>query len=217
MNRIDCIIRRERPEDYRTVENVIREAFWNRYVPGCTEHYFAHMAREHSDFVSELDFVAEVNGEVVGSVMYTLSHLVDDDGEEKTVLTFGPIAVLPKYQRQGLSRALLEHSFAGAKEMGFDAIVIFGDACNYASRGFVSCKKHNVCLGEDLFPTALLVKELVPGALDGRRWFYRESDASQCCENSEAVEQFDRQFPPKEKAWQPSQEVFFINSRSRVF
>lgn len=215
MNKIDCVIRRETANDHRAVETIIREAFWNFHAPGCSEHYFAHMMRDHRDFVPELDFVAEVNGRIAGSILYTTSLLVDDDGAEKKILTFGPIAVAKEFQRMGIGKKLMEHSFAEAVKLGFDVIVIFGNIGNYASSGFVSCKKHNVCLGE-IFPAALLVRELVPGALDGRRWRYVESNAAQCCEDTEAVEAFDALFSPKEKKWQPSQEEFYISSHSVI-
>jgi len=218
MNKIDCVIRRERPEEYRAVENIIRDAFWNLYVPGCSEHYFAHMIRQHRDYVPELDLVIEVEGELAGAILYTKSRLVDDNGEEKRILTFGPIAVRSGYQRMGLGKKLMEYSFGEAKKLGYDVIIIFGNPGNYVSSGFVSCKRRNVCLGDgDVFPSALLVKELAEGALDGRRWHFFESNVGECCNDTEAVERFDSEFPPKEKKWQPSQEEFYINSHSMMF
>jgi len=218
MNKSDLVIRLERPADHRKVEHIIREAFWNQHVPGCTEHYFAHVMRSHRDFIPELDFVAEIDGEIVGSIMYTKSRLADDDGMQKEIVTFGPLAIHPDHQRKGIGKALAEHSAAEAAKMGYDVIVIFGTPGNYVSGGFVSCKRHNICLGDtDIYPAALLVKELRPGALDGRRWHYLECDAAECCADTEAVEHFDAEFPPKEKAWRPSQEEFYIHSHSRLF
>lgn len=212
----DHIIRHETEDDRRAVEILTREAFWNVYKPGCDEHYYAHMMRSHADFIPELDFVIELDGRIIANIMYTKSWLIDENGEEKEILSFGPIAVLPEYQRRGFGKALIEHSFSEAQRMGYDAVVIFGNPANYVGRGFVSCKKMNVCLGRDNYPTALLVKELVPGSLGGRRWSYRESTAAQCCEDTEAVAAFDAQFPPKEKKWMPSQEEFYIYSHSSV-
>lgn len=54
-------IRLEKPEDYRTVEELTREAFWNVYVPGCTEHFMIHNLRNHKEFIKELDLVAELD------------------------------------------------------------------------------------------------------------------------------------------------------------
>ena len=154
------VIRNELQSDYRKVEELTREAFWNLYVPGCNEHYIVHIMRDHKDFIPELDLVAELDGEIVGNVMYTKSYLVDQTGNKKEVLTFGPISVLPKYQRRGIGKKLLEASFIKAKELGFDSIVIFGNPGNYVSRGFKSCKKFNVALENNIYPTAMLVKEL---------------------------------------------------------
>lgn len=218
MNKSDYIIRLEQPGDYRKVESIIRDAFWNLHVPGCSEHYFAHVMRTHSDFIPELDLVIEIDGQIAGSVMYTKSRLVDECGESKDILTFGPVAIRHGCQRKGLGKALLARSFEMARGMGYDVIVIFGSPGNYVSSGFVSCKKHNICLGDsDAYPAALLVKELVHGALDGRKWHFYESPVCGCCEDAEAVARFDAEFPPKEKCWQPSQEEFYIQSHSTLF
>ena len=216
MNKYDYIIRLENAKDYREVENLAREAFWNLSVPGCTEHYFIHMMRDHEDFIPELDYVIEMDGKIVGCVMYCKGRLVDEQGNTKEILTMGPLCVLPEYQRKGFGKALLEHTFAKAEEMGYDTVINFGNPDNYVARGYKSCKKYNVCFEGDIFPAALLVKVLKEDALDGRKWFYHQCDADKCCEYEEAVERFDAEFPPKEKAWQPSQEEFYIHSHSAI-
>lgn len=209
-------IRLETEKDYRIVENVTREAFWNIYAPGCNEHYFVHMMRAHKDFVPELAFVLLKDDEIIGNVMYAKCHLLSEDGAKKEILSMGPICVLPKYQRKGGSRLLLEHSFEKAKAMGYDVVINFGNPGNYVSRGYMSCKHKNVSLGGDSYPTALLVKELIPGVLDGKCWQYLASDIDACCEDTDAVAKFDSTFPPKEKLWMPSQEEFYIYSHSCV-
>ena len=206
------MIRRERSEDYRAVEELHRRAFWNLNVPGCDEHYLAHVLREHADFIPELDLVAELEGRVVANVMYTKSRLVDGAGNEQEILTFGPIGVAPEFQRRGIGKALLEETFIRARQMGFKAIVIFGDPGNYVSIGFRSGMRSNVCLPGDVFPMALLVKELEPGFLDGRRYYFHESTAFEI--EKEEAEAFDREFEPMERKVLPSQEVFFIHSHS---
>lgn len=208
------IIRNEIENDYRAVETATRNAFWNLNVPGCDEHYLAHIMREYEDFIPELDFVVELDGQIVGNVMYTKSKLIDEVGNEKQILTFGPISVDPNYQRRGYSKKLLEHSFVKALELGYDVIVIFGNPDNYVSRGFKSCKKYNICLENDVFPTAMLVKELKSGALDGRKWIFVESSVYNI--NCNEAQKFDELFEFKEKKYQPSQEEFYIHSHSVI-
>lgn len=208
------IIRNETEKDFGKVEMLIREAFWNVNFPGCNEHYVAHVIRSHEDFIPELDLVAELDGKIIGNVMYTKSKLVDEAGNEKDILTFGPLAVLPRYQRMGVGKALLEHSFDIAEKLGYDIIVIFGNPGNYVSRGFKSCQKYNICLEGGVFPTAMLVKELKSGALDGRKMTFYESPAFDI--NEEKADEFDRSFPPKVKEYRTSQEEFYIYSHSAV-
>ena len=210
-------IRLETEKDYRAVEELTREAFWNVYKPGADEHYYVHQMRTHPDFIPELAFVLEDDGELVGNIMYTKAWLEDENGVRKEILSFGPISIAPDRQRQKLGKILIEHSFAAAREMGYDVNIMFGNPGNYVSRGFVSCKRKNVSFMMDgNFPTALLVAELVPNALDDKKWLYIPSTAADCCEDIGAVEAFDADFPTKEKLWMPSQEEFYIYSHSSI-
>lgn len=208
------IIRNEAKDDYKIVEEIAREAFWNLHTPGCNEHYLVHIVRKHADFIPELDFVAEVDGRIVGNIIYTKAKLVDENGNEKVVLTFGPISVLPEYQRKGIGKALLQYSFNKALELGYDSIVIYGNPGNYVSSGFKSCRKYNICVGEDYYPTAMLVNELKPGTFDGRKWNYYESPVYEIDEKQ--AEAFDKMFEYKAKEYRTTQEEFFIYSHSSV-
>lgn len=208
------IIRNEEERDYQAVERITREAFYNIYIPGCVEHYLVHIMRGHKDFIPELDFVIEVDGELIGNIMYTKAFLADDAGGKRQILTFGPISIVPGYQRKGYGKMLIERSFESAVSLGYDVIVIFGAPANYVSSGFRSCKRYNVCLEGGKFPSAMLVKELVPGALDGKRWYYQESPVMAVREE-EAVA-FDEKLEWMEKKFQPGQEEFYIMSHSFI-
>ena len=207
-------IRNEEKTDYEKVEEITRKAFWNLYVPGCNEHYLVHVMRSHKDFIPELDFVIEVDNEIIGNVMYTKTRLVDEYGEEKDILTFGPVCIVPELQRKGYGKKLLEYSFEKVIALGYDVIVIFGNPGNYVSRGFKSCKKHNVCLENGTYPSPMMVKELKPGALDGRKYVYYESPVFEIDEK-DAV-RFDEGLEKWEKKYQPSQEEFYIHSHSII-
>lgn len=207
-------IRNETKADYRTVEEITRKAFWNLYIPGGIEHYLVHVMRAHEDFMPELDLVIALNQQVIGNIMYTKTTLVDESGDKKKILTFGPVCILPEYQRKGYGKKLIEYSFEKAAALGYEVIVIFGNPGNYVSRGFKSCKKYNVCLENGTFPAAMMVKELKPGALDGRKWIYYESPAFTIDEKEAEV--FDEQFEKMEKKVQASQEEFYIHSHSVI-
>ncbi len=210
----EITIRLETKDDYPVVENMIREAFWNVNVPGASEHYLAHLLRDDETFIPELDFVAEIDGKIVGSIMYVRAKLIAEDGTIKNCISFGPLSVHPDYQRRGIGKALIEHSFEKAKEMGAAIVVILGHPSNYVARGFVNCIRKNVCFDDGYFCSALLVKELVPNSLDGRRYRYEESPVFNLDEKE--IEEFDKKFPKKEKKVLPGQEEFFINSHSVV-
>ncbi|MFV0528675.1 MAG: GNAT family N-acetyltransferase [Lachnospiraceae bacterium] len=210
----ELLIRTEREEDYRAVEQMTRDAFWNIYIPGCVEHYLVHSMRGHADFISELALVAEVKGQIVANIMYTKAKLIDEQQVEKEILTFGPLCVHPAYQRQGIGKQLMAYSFDKALEMGLDVVVIFGNPGNYVSSGFKSCKKYNVCMEDDVFPSAMLVRELRPDCLDGRRWYYHDSPVF-AVDEAEALK-YDAQFEEKEKKYQHSQEEFYIHSHSVI-
>lgn len=205
-------IRNEEETDYKRVEEITRKSFWNLYIPGCVEHYLVHVMRSHKDFLPELDFVIEADNQVIGNIMYTKSRLVDESGKEKEILTFGPVCIMPEYQRMGYGKMLMEHSFEKAAALGYDVIVIFGNPNNYVSRGFKSCKKYNICFDNGTYPSAMMVKELKPEALDGRKWFYYESPVMKIDEQE--AERFDESLEKMEKKVLPCQEEFYIHSHS---
>lgn len=210
----DIIIRNEEKRDYEEVERITRKAFYNLYVPGCAEHYLVHVMRGHEDFIPELDFVIEVDGRVIGNIMYTKAKLTDEENAEKEIVTFGPVSILPEYQRMGYGKMLMEHSFEKALALGYDTIVIFGSPANYVARGFKSCQKYHVCVGDGSYPAAMMVKELRAGALDGRSWVYHDSPVMQIDEAE--AQRFDDGLEKMEKRYQPSQEEFYILSNSTL-
>ena len=205
-------IRNETEKDYKTVEEITRKAFYNLYIPGCVEHYLVHIMRRHEDFIPKLDLVIELDGQVIGNIMYTHSRLVDEAGTEKDILTFGPVCIFPAYQRMGYGKRLMEDSFERAASLGYDVIVIFGSPANYVGRGFKSCKKYDICIENGRYPAAMMVKELKPGVLDGRRWVYHESPVMAFTD--EEAQAYDDGLEKMERAHQPSQEEFYIMSHS---
>ncbi|MFR9542844.1 MAG: N-acetyltransferase [Rikenellaceae bacterium] len=203
---MNITILNERPNDYRHMEEIAREAFWNLYFPGCHEHYVVHQMRNHPDFISELSFVVEADGQVVGGIYYTNSAIVQPDGSEVRIITFGPVCILPKYHRMGLGRRIITHSIKKAKEMGYRGILTLGYPYHYIPYGFVGGKRYGISMEDGKFYTGLLALPLYDGAFDDVSGWAKFSTALDSIQ--EAVDEFDSTFPPKEKAVTPSQVEF---------
>lgn len=202
----NIIIRNETKEDYRKVENLTREAFWNVYRPGCTEHYVLHCYRNDPAFVPELDFVMELNGEPIGQVIYVRSAIECDDGGKLPIMTFGPIGIAQEYKRQGYGKRLLDYSMEKAKEMGAGALAITGNILFYGKSGFVPAKTKGVRYADGPEADYLLIKELIPGFLDGISGTYKDPEGYFVCDKDpEAFERFEATFPSKEKKKLPGQ------------
>lgn len=199
----NLIIRTETPADHPIVENLTREAFWNVYRPGCMEHYLLHRFRKDSAFIPELSLVMELDGKIIGHVMYVHSVICGDDGSTIPIMTFGPISIAPEYQRQGYGRKLMEVSMAKARAMGAGAIAITGNILVYGKSGFVTGKSLGIRYEEDPEANYFLVAELEPDYLKGVSGTFRDPDGY--CVSEEAVEAFDAQFPPREKLKLPGQ------------
>ena len=206
MAKTDLTIRKEKADDYRTVEKIVREAFWNLYVPGCSEHYVLHRLRNSSDFIPELDFIAEKEGQIVGQIVYSRGTIKYTEGLEKEVVSFGPVSVLPAFQKQGVGSALIVHTINLAKEMGFAAICIYGDPRYYNRFGFRCAEKYEIKTADGKFAVALQVLKLRQGAINNTTGVFIESPDFEFDENELA--RYDSEFPFKEKAETDSQREF---------
>ncbi len=206
------IIRLETKDDYFKVEELTREAFWNLYTPGCDEHYLCHILRDHQDFIKELDYVAEIDGNIIGSIMYTNSFLIGDDEETIQIVSFGPLCVHPDYQRKGIGTALIEKTKMMVQEMNIPAIIIYGDPHNYCKHGFKNGIDYQVSNLDGEYPLGLLVLELQPGFFGRKNWKVKQSDVFKYDQEKAAA--FDKKFKEKEKKVQYSQEIFKIQIRS---
>ena len=206
MNKNDYSIRLERKEDNAKVENLVREAFWNVYRPGCLEHYVLHTMRNAVDFVEELDFVMEKDGEIIGQNVFVKANIKTDDGRVIPIMTMGPICIAPIYKRQGYGKILLDYSLEKAAEFGAGALCFEGNIDFYGKSGFTyasdfGIRYHGLPEGEDA--SFFLCKELIPGYLAGITGEYATPEIY-FVDEAEA-EDFDKSFPYKEKLKLPGQ------------
>lgn len=206
MNTNDITVRLEKKEEYRQVEHLVRESFWNVYRPGCCEHYVLHVLRNDPAFVRELDFVMEQGGRLIGQNMFMKTVIDADDGRKIPILTMGPICITPELKRKGYGKKLLDHSLQKAAELGFGAVLFEGNIGFYGKSGFdyagnFGIRYHDLPEGEDA--SFFLCKELIPGYLDGITGVYQTPQGYYV--DDAAVDEFDKAFPPKEKLRLPGQ------------
>ena len=196
----------EEQKDYRTVENLIRESFWNVYRPGCSEHYVIHVLRNDPAFVKELDFVMEQDGRLIGQNMFMRTIINADDGHDIPVLTMGPICITPELKRRGYGKAILDYSLEKAAALGYGAVLFEGNIGFYGKSGFDYARKFGIRyhdLPEGADDSFFLCRELIPGYLDGITGVYQTPKGYYV--DDADVEEFDKAFPYKEKLKLPGQ------------
>lgn len=206
MNKNDYIIRLERKEEYRKVEELARESFWNVYRPGCLEHYLLNQLRKNADFVKELDFVMEKDGGLIGQNVFVKAIVKADDNRDIPIMTMGPICIAPKFQRKGYGKILLDYSIAKAASLGCGALCFEGNIDFYGKSGFTFARNFGIRyhgLPEDADDSFFLCKELTNGYLDGITGEYFTPRGYFISE--EEMEKFDKMFPHKEKRTLPGQ------------
>lgn len=200
------IIRTEKEKEYREVENLVRESFWNVYRPGCLEHYVLHQLRKDAAFVPELDFVMEANGQIIGQNMFMKAEIQADDGRKIPIMTMGPICIAPDLKRKGYGKILLDYSLEQAKELGCGAICIEGNIDFYGKSGYRQASEFGIRyhgLTEDDDASFFLCRELIPGYLDGITGEYAPLQGYYVDERE--AEAFDKTFYYKEKKKLPGQ------------
>ena len=213
-------IRLEQPQDYREVENLTREAFWNVYRPGCTEHFVLNQYRSNPDFIPELDFVMETpsplrgtppkQGEnIIGHVMFSKAEITLDDGTVFPSWTFGPISIHPDYKRKGYGLKLLQYALEKAKSMGIGLLQMEGNIDFYKHAGFDLANKlriHYHAEPRESEVPYFLAQELIPGYWGDREGTYCPPKGYFVAdEKTEAFDAYEATFPYKEKLRLPGQ------------
>jgi len=203
-------IRNIEPKDYRKLEIIAREAFWNLYFPGCDEHYVIHKIKNHPDYIKDLSFLIELNNEIVGGIFFTKSKIKKKDKKVYNTITFGPVFINPKYHRKGLGRALISHSIEKAREAGYLAILTLGYPYHYETYGFTGGKEYGISMEDGKFYKGLLVLPLSQNALKGIQGKAEFSSVYEVDKNELNI--FNKTFIPKEKEITESQREYEIAS-----
>jgi len=203
---MEITIRPETPADHYAVENIARETFWDdswELQPKISDMpLLISRLRKCPSYIPELHFVAELDGKIIGHIIYTKSYIKDNKGNKHETLTFGPVSVLPGYQSKGIGKKLILHSFAEAKRLGYRAVLIFGYPSYYPRVGFKYAKDFGIkpADSDNEYETAddsFMIYLLYDGAMNGIHGEYH-IDPVYFDLKPEDVREYDKKFPPKE-------------------
>ena len=194
-------LRLETQSDHYAVAELTRDAFWDGNWEAepriCDEHLLVSRLRRCPSYVPQLNYVAELDGKLVGHIIYTTGRIVDSNGQEHGMLTFGPLSVLPAYQGNGIGKALMRHTFVEAKHLGYRAVLIFGHPDYYPRSDFRRASEFGITTSDGKSFDAFMAYPLYDGALDGiQGCFYIDPVYDNL--TKEDVLEFDKKFPPKE-------------------
>lgn len=167
------------------------------FHPGCSEHLIVHKIRTVPAFVKELSLIASYDDKIIGNIIYSKAKVISGEYKEFEVLCMGPLSVLPSFQQKGVGSLLMRNSIQKARELGYTAVIIFGDPNYYSRFGFINAEKYNIKTSSGENFAAFLALELYDGALkeiSGR--FYEDNVFK--VEDKE-LEIFEKEFPYKEK------------------
>ena len=145
----NIVIRLEEKSEYREVENLVRDSFWNVYRSGCLEHYVINQLRNDPAFVPELDFVmyfkeSDEEGKLIGQNMFMRTSIKADDGRNIPIMTMGPICIKNEYKRKGYGKILLDYSLEKAAELGCGALCFEGNIDFYGKSGFRQASEYGI-------------------------------------------------------------------------
>lgn len=130
------LIRQENNKDFDNVYSVVKKAFQMAEHSDGNEQDLVVALRKSDAFIPELSLVAEIDGKIVGHIMFTKIEIGNH-----TELTLAPLAVLPEYQKQGVGAALIKEGHRIAKELGYQYSVVLGSETYYPRYGYIPAKQ----------------------------------------------------------------------------
>lgn len=158
------IVRQTTAADYATVYQLIKTAFETAVHRDGTEQDFAVTLRESENYIPRLDLVAEIDGHIVGHILFTHTTITTFDGDTYDTLLVAPLSVLLEYRNQAVGAGLMNEGLRIAAEMGYTAAFLLGDPDYYSRFGYQPSALYGI--GHPTFPAEyLLAKEIVSGAL----------------------------------------------------
>lgn len=190
----NIIIRKEKKEDYKQTEYMTMRAFWNLHGPGCNEHLLVRIMREAEEYLPEISRVAELDGKIVGLIMYFKAQVQDGDSVHE-VVSFGPLCVEPTLRNSGVGEMLLKETIKLARQAGYPGIIIFGEPDYYPKHGFRTCDNYGVTTADGSNFDAFMAYPLDEDKFSQIKGQFLEGEFLKECENQEKLAEITGEFP----------------------
>jgi len=152
-------IRPETEEDLTKITEVNDLAFGQK-----NEGILVERLRKTDSFISELSLVAELEGKIVGHILFYPVTIRSADSEFLS-LSLGPMAVIPELQRLGIGSQLVSEGLQAAKRLGHRSVIVLGHPEYYPRFGFKPASRWNIKAPFDAPDEAFMALELVAGEL----------------------------------------------------
>ncbi len=192
-------IRLENENDYREVEELVRDSFWNVYRPGAFEHYIVHHLRDDDSFIGSLAYVVETNNKIIGHINYS-TGFIDYGGDKIDAVVLGPVSVDKKHQNNGVGSKLISFTLSLAESRKIPFVLVIGDENYYHRFGFESASNYGIFLeGTDTSDECpfFMINVFDESVLRNDLGIFHNPQVFDVDEKE--VDEFDRQFEFKEK------------------
>ena len=156
-------IRKETENDFKGIKSVNDEAFEQGNEGGLVESL-----RKNEKYVSDLSLVAEIDGAIVGHILFFPIKIISQK-EEYEVLSLAPMSVLPNYQKMGIGSKLIEYGIKAAKKDGYGSIIVLGYSDYYSRFGFVPASTFGIKPPFEVPDDVFMALELLQSSLKGKQ------------------------------------------------
>ena len=160
------IIRKETPNEFSQIYDLVKVAFQTGKVTNGKEQDFVNQLRNNDNYIPELALVAEEGDKLIGHIMLTKTYITNDNNKFETLL-LAPISVVIERRNEGVGSKLITESFKLAKKMGYTSVVLVGDPAYYHRFGFKAAINFGIRHAQDIPSENVMACELVPNALHG--------------------------------------------------
>jgi predicted N-acetyltransferase YhbS len=194
---MEILFREATGKDFKVTEELTREAFWDIYKPGCEEHFVLHNIRKSESYIRELDLVATEGATIIGHIICTKSKVIDSTDTEHLVLCVGPFSINPEHQKKGYGSKLMEYCIMKAQDLGYCAMILFGNPAYYHRFGFKNAIEYGIKTKDGANLEPFMAKELLKNGLKGIQGKFYEDEVYSA--DRADLNEFETQFPYREK------------------